>query len=252
MNGNDVDTTRPQVILPRFRFSLLALLLFVTLAAILCAWLFRPRYCVAVALFQASAIQPMLFGDEPPRFDAREYEVFQSSQIELLKSDFVLQAAVRDPAIAALPLLASKSDPVAWLAENLDVGFVEGSEILSIRSRGPESQADDLRQIVDAVAKAYLNDVVYSERQRLLTVRDVKAVAMDTLRSELESKITRIEEGQAESGDSSAAVKLNQVEVDVLLDLWRGLVRSLEVDDLNTRGAPDRVRQLQPAVVSPD
>jgi hypothetical protein len=204
---------------------------------------------VAEALFQVGAEQPVLVGNGCPRFDASEYELFKKSQLALLKSDFLLQAALRDPAVASLRIVASETDPIQWLRDNLEVGFVDESDVLSISLRGSQRDEADLRHLADAVAKAYLNEVVYADRQRQLTSHDAMAKGIDNLRKELEDKMTQLEQEQAKSADSSVALKLDQAEVDVMLDLWRSLIRSLEVDDLNLRGAPDRVRQLQSAII---
>jgi hypothetical protein len=68
---------------------------------------------VAEALFQVSAVPPALLSSNRARFDAREYAVFQKTQIALLRSYFVMSAAVRDPGIATLPILANRDDQVA-------------------------------------------------------------------------------------------------------------------------------------------
>src|SRR5262249_267700 len=91
--------------LPRIRFSLLAVLFFMTLVCLGLGYVFRPRYCSATALFHVGSQKHSMWND-PHQLDAHEFEVLQNTQIRLIKSYFVLQSAVRDPRIAGLPLLA--------------------------------------------------------------------------------------------------------------------------------------------------
>ena len=100
------------------------------LSALFVTWMVAVSGCslggssvVAEALFQVSGTEPTLAGETASRFNAREYELFQKTQLALVKSDFVLQGAIRDPAVASLSILASKPDEVAWVAENLDANF---------------------------------------------------------------------------------------------------------------------------------
>jgi hypothetical protein len=209
---------------------------------------------VAEALFQVSAVPPVLIDNGQTRFDAREYAIYQKSQVELLKSFFVINAAIRDPGIATLPILAPLDDPVAWLQKHLEIEFLDGSEILSIRLRGTDSQTDDLKRIVDAVARAYEKEVVYNDRQRRLLIRDTKAKTAEGLAKDITTKMSKVAALKEELGPNSvdsSEVRFKQIEVDVLTDVYRQLRRSLELEEVEFN-APARIRQFQPAVVSPD
>lgn len=206
---------------------------------------------VVESLFHVDATEPTIADEDRP-FDASEYELLQKTQLALVKCPYILRAAIRDPKIASLPLLLPMADPVSWLRANLEVDFLEGSEILSIRLRGSDGDVDQLRQIVDAVARAYTDEAIYAARLRMLNARDAKAKAIDKLRKKLEEKLAHIKDEQTKSGDSGVALKLDQAEADVLTDTWRSLLRSLEIDDVNTSGAPSRIHILQEATVISD
>ena len=90
---------------------------------------------VAEALFKVDTVQPSLLVNVASRFDANEYEIFQKSLLASLKSWYVFSAAIRDPGITTLPILAGQNDPVAWLSDHLETEFLDGSEILAIRLR---------------------------------------------------------------------------------------------------------------------
>ena len=108
MNGNE-DFARPASSRWRFRFSLLALLIFTTLVAILLAWLVQPNRVVATALFEVdSAPLNILTTTNDRSANDREFETLKNTQLALLRSNFVLSAAVRNPSVAALPILREK------------------------------------------------------------------------------------------------------------------------------------------------
>ena len=156
----------------KLRFSLLALLVFVTIVCLFLAWVVQPRKYVLTSLFQISAVRPSIFGNTESSFNEREFDLLRRTQVELIKSHFVLQAALRDPKVAALPIIQSQSEPISWLRDHLEVDFSGGSEVLSIRMHCPEEAVDDYRAILDSVASAYLNEVVFSADQMRLVQRD--------------------------------------------------------------------------------
>jgi beta-lactamase regulating signal transducer with metallopeptidase domain len=169
------------------------------------------------SLFRVSRDEEHLLDRSTTQSDAG-WEIFCKTQIALLKSHFVLQAAVRDPKTAALPILASADDPVGLLAQRLEVGFYPGSEILYVRmglSRTDEAtQAKQVVQIVNAVANAYQEEVIFKDKQRQLSASDLLARSLKELQNEIRQKtedyqdISR-EAGLAESGAGQVAQQLD-------------------------------------------
>ncbi len=171
---------------------------------------------VVTALLQVSRQSPGVAGsDQQPMSDAA-WATFCNTQAALLKSDFMLRAAIRDPKIASLPLLQAEDDPVAWLRSRLEVGFRPSSEILAVQMHGAENQVTQLKQLVDSVVKAYLNEVVYSQRRRTVEQRDVLARALDSLKKELNRKSQMAHDLAIELG-SAAHGGVGQVQLQVAL-----------------------------------
>jgi len=81
----------------------------------------------------------------------------------LIKSDFVLSAALTDPKyrISECPTLKAQKNPIKYLEEKLVVTASEQSEVVRISLEG--DQPDDVRKIVDAVKDAYYREVVEKE-----------------------------------------------------------------------------------------
>jgi succinoglycan biosynthesis transport protein ExoP len=102
---------------------------------------------------------------------AGNYEQYRKTQLQLITSPFVLTSALRQPGLASLSLVAEQDDPVDWLARNVRTSAPAESEVMLIRLRGPH--ASDVTKVVNAVAQAYLNDVVNKEKLDRLARRDM-------------------------------------------------------------------------------
>jgi capsular exopolysaccharide synthesis family protein len=139
-------------------------------AAAALVWFVTPSKATATALLKvASRPTSIAFhvdtGGEP------NFETYKRTQIELFNSHFVLQAALGKPGIAQLPTLAAEDDQIAWLRENLDVSFPGNAEVLRIAMEGENK--DEIKQIVAAATQAYLDEIVYADRDNQLRVRDL-------------------------------------------------------------------------------
>jgi beta-lactamase regulating signal transducer with metallopeptidase domain len=172
----------------------------------------------ATSLFRVSREPQSLLDGSSIQSDAA-WEIFCKTQIALLKSYFVLQSAVRDPKIAALPMLASAEDPVGLLAQRLEVGFYPGSEILYVRmglSRTDEAAlAKQAVQIVDAIAKAYEQEVIFADRQRQLSASDLLARSYEKLKNEIRAKTEDYQEIAREAGHVESAVGQVAQQIDI-------------------------------------
>src|SRR5262245_8007847 len=72
-----------------------------------------PESSSATALFEVSNADIVLL--EGNRQTTQEFEILKKTQLALLRSNFVLQAAMRNPKIAGLSALSGQPDPVEWL-----------------------------------------------------------------------------------------------------------------------------------------
>jgi uncharacterized protein involved in exopolysaccharide biosynthesis len=90
------------------------------------------------------------------RVDSDDY---QKTQMALLRSRLVLNAALREPSVANLP-----TDPVAWLEREIRIESPDRSEIVRVSLTGDDATLCEV--IVNAVVKAYLAEVVDKEKKR--------------------------------------------------------------------------------------
>jgi capsular exopolysaccharide synthesis family protein len=132
----------------------------------------------ARTLLYVSAQQPViLFRQVGWETTRRDFGTYQRTQVVLIKSRLVLNAALRDPRVAELKVVQEQLDPVEWLEKLIQVEYLNGSEVMRISVTG-----DDMNQslaLVSGVTSAYLNEIVNKERidraQHLETLRTTLA-----------------------------------------------------------------------------
>ena len=132
-------------------------------------WVFLPKGFESVAWLRVRDKSGM-FGVGGGR-DNAEYEAYRKTQVQLIKSPFVLTSALRRPGISSLSTLSAEDDPVGYLMRNIQVSAPMESEVVQVRMRGED--AKEVTQIVNAVAQAYLSDVVNKEKSERLNRRDM-------------------------------------------------------------------------------
>jgi hypothetical protein len=142
----------------------------------------------AIALFQVDFSPHSIHGDGNNNVIVQGFDVFKKTQLAKLKSNFVLAAALRTPDIAGLSILANEMDPVEWLDQHLTVDFPQDGEVLrlTLSANGPP---DQVVAVLNAVAKAYQNEVVADEHQRRLGMRDNLARNLKELNQEIKEKL---------------------------------------------------------------
>jgi len=171
-------------------FLLAGLLILVAVISLVIAWVAKPNRVAARALFQVDSVGHSITGDRPngPNNNLQYLDIFRKTHLALIKSYFVLEQAVRDPHIHQLSLFSGVADPVEWLQTNLEVSFLESSEILEIKLHGTEAQGPELVQIVNAIAETYTGEVNSNLKQQQLDQRDLMARSLDKLNDEIKRK----------------------------------------------------------------
>jgi capsular exopolysaccharide synthesis family protein len=146
----------------RWRLATLLALPAALAATALVYYLLPPAPYVAQALLQVSSHQPkLLYATSDAALDFASY---QRSQVALIKGRMVIQAALKDPAVAALRSVQQQRYASEWLQKRLEVDFTIGPEILRIALSGEDPE--ELAPLVNAVAAAYLREVVNREQSR--------------------------------------------------------------------------------------
>lgn len=147
------------------------------------AWIFMPRGYEAVTWLRVRDKGGMLSRGR----DSAEYESYKKTQLQLMKSPYVLQAALRKPGIEGLETLReAAADPIGWLSRGLMVTASPESEVVQVRLRG--KNAEDVAKILNAVIASFLDDVVNKERTERLGRRDALEKKFKENMAELRSR----------------------------------------------------------------
>ena len=129
----------------RVQFSLLSLLLFMTVACILAAWLGRPKPVTVTALLYVT-----------PRGGTGEFDAVKKKVLALLTSRHVIQAAVDKPHVAELPMIKNQAKPVEWLQAQIRVDFAKENEIIVVQLMVPNKEADQGATLLSEIIQVYL------------------------------------------------------------------------------------------------
>lgn len=160
-----------------------------------------------------------------------QYERYRRTQQHLIKRPAVLVSALRLPGISNLESLREEKDQVAWLTRHIQVVAPAESDVMQIRMRGENPR--EAQQIVNAVAQAYISDVVNKERTERLARREALERQYKTARAEVRRRLHEFNELARSLGtQDSPEVGMQKT---LLLDRLRSLqeqITRLEIDRL--------------------
>ncbi len=172
------------------------------IVAVVAAWFAMPAPFTAYALLKIDENTPRLVFSTAEGED--DFFTFRQTQTALVKSRFVLNAALRRPGVSDLKTLRGIAHPVEWLQEQLKVGSYNSPEILQIALSG--ENPEELAALVNAVKDAYLDEVVLADRKkRIARVSELEQIYNDT-EEKVRKKEERVEQlaRQLGTGDSAA------------------------------------------------
>lgn len=146
-------------------------------------WLF-PESDTAAANFLVKASPEVLVYEIDSNKQRGEYEIFRETQIALLKSPPVLNVALQNPQMQQVATLRKEKDPLTWLYKNLDIRYMGDSELLQV-SMTLDEQPDNLKVMVDAVCKAYEQEVLDADRLEQQKIRDALELNLSKMREDI-------------------------------------------------------------------
>jgi succinoglycan biosynthesis transport protein ExoP len=155
--------------------GLAAFVVFLALASLAVYRWMNPRVTVDALLYIERHPWRVVSPPDIPPWTAEDDQDFQAycrTQEALVKSRLVLSAALRDSAVANLRLLREQPDPVAWLEDHLTVDFQFSPDIMRVSLSLRGESAEDLKAIVGAVAKKYMDEIVFKEHNKRLDQLD--------------------------------------------------------------------------------
>lgn len=133
----------------------------VAVIAAAAAYLVIPAPFTAFALLRVAAVEQRLVFKTAE--ETSDFSTYRKTQMALIKSRFVMNAALRKPNVAGLSMVREQPFPIAWLEQAIVVDAYDSPEILRISLTG--DRPNELAEIVNAVKDAYLEEVVNAERK---------------------------------------------------------------------------------------
>jgi capsular exopolysaccharide synthesis family protein len=140
-------------------FLALVLAFLLVPAATVVAWYVIPTRHTARTLLHVESTQPSILATT---VEGGAHESYQRTQLALVKSRLVLNAALRQEKVADLPTIRQQARPAQWLEKEVKADYKLAPEVMSISLSG--DREDDLIAILNAVREAYLQEVVEKEQ----------------------------------------------------------------------------------------
>ncbi len=125
------------------------------------AWELLASKYESTALLQVVSVPIALGNQNNPNQARTDFVTYLKTISALIKSDFVLNAALRD--LKDSPTIKAQKDPIKYLEEELIVTWQDGSEVIRVTFKSHEPA--DAKKIVDAVQKAFMSEVIQKEVQ---------------------------------------------------------------------------------------
>jgi polysaccharide biosynthesis transport protein len=142
-------------------------------------YLLLPRYYTASSLVKVSMMEDSLVsGGKISGAGTASFDIYKNTQLQTVRSPFVLQAAMRGSEITPLAIVKAKKDIlIPWLRDELKVWFPGDSELMEISLTG--KNPDEVTKMVQAITNAYKAEAVDKEvvgkRKRLGDLRRIYA-----------------------------------------------------------------------------
>lgn len=223
-------------------WSLVAIVLLAGAGGGVAWWYFAPSPRVTSYLKVARYPQSYIF--EQPSITEAEYRRRQGNHLALITSPLVLDAVLQQQDIANLDLVSQHGDPLAWLADSLQVSFPSDGEIMEIALPCAESDSGQAIKIVDAVTRAYFDKVLLQDRLQDAAAQADFRVVLKELDDRIKADIETLNSLKTTTAKPSenASVRLLENDCDANLELRRDLkVKELKlalqknIDERNER-----------------
>jgi capsular exopolysaccharide synthesis family protein len=188
-------------------------------ATMLCLQSMMPGQYTTFALLRVSSVEPRLVFTTSEK--ESDFKTFRSIQATLIKSPLVLNAALQQPEVEAIPWIAVHPDPVTALDQRLKVDYPGDSEILRLAISG--SRPYELATFLNAVVSSYLENIVNQDRAlrsaRLDELVRIYGESEDKVRDRRD-RLARLAE-KLGTGDTEVAALKQQLALDHFAEVKR-------------------------------
>jgi capsular exopolysaccharide synthesis family protein len=192
-----------------------------------------PADYTAYALLRVSADEPQPLLPEQYAHPVSVDRYFENTQVALIKSRPIIQAALLREGIGELAMVRAQADPVTWLEESIKVGFLEKTDILRVSLNGHNPK--QLAKLVNAIKEAYLEQEVNAQRNKKKSQLDELEAAYDASEKKIRAQredLRRLAEALKTSDSQALSVKQK-----AMLEEYAALRKELALLQAQIRGA---------------
>jgi capsular exopolysaccharide synthesis family protein len=179
--------------------------------AAIATWVIFPKQFEVEAMLQ---FQDVNLGADGP-WDPSWVKRWRETQLQLIRSPFMLQAAIRDPKVANLSLIKNEKEPIYFLQRSLEVATPKDSDLIIIRMEGEEPR--DMVEIVKALTAKYIDHAKQEARTKYAEGISILEKQESRTKTELDGKLKAYTElGRKLGGDSrEVAGKMEMLRVEM-------------------------------------
>ena len=153
------------------------------------AWELLATKYESTALLQVQSVPEALGITNSANLARTDFVTYIKTTSALIKSDFVLNAALRD--LKDSPTIKAQKDPIKYLEEELLVTCPDGSEVIRVTFKSHDPA--DAKRIVDAVQKAFMSEVIMKEiQEKQVFVKKVEDTMLE-IRKALDRNVDSLE-----------------------------------------------------------
>ncbi len=195
------------------------------------------------ALLRLEREERRLVNGSHPAQREEDFALTRRTQAAIIKSRAVLGAALRQPAVAKLPLVRQQRDPLRWLERALKVDSPNNAALLRVGMNG--YQPDETAAVVNAVVEVYMDDFRKRDAERkLLRLKELDDVYHRRQERVKERQDVLISLGKAlrnpDVNDPTAPMR-QQVIIQEILDCQREL-RRVRLEETSFRVQVERMQ----------
>jgi len=148
--------------------------------------------------------------------ESRSLGGYVLTQVRLITSDDVLDAAIAGPSVAGLPVIAESKDPKADLRKKMDIEIIEKAYLIRV---GLElADGNQAAAIVNAVVQSYLAQSAEHTRRPSSTMRANLTAQRKRLQDEIREKRDHLsvllKKGTVDPNEPSLTIRASRIEGD--------------------------------------
>jgi capsular exopolysaccharide synthesis family protein len=229
-----------------FLFMVLGSLLGGGLGAL--AWTLLPSKYTTYSLVRVSMTEQNLISNKDA--SRGEFATYLKTQANLIHSEFVLRAAMRDSKIGNTETLKRVDDPIRWMEENIIVEVSENSEIMKVMMTGDIPQ--DLADIINAVINAYMKEIVLKEQLQKKSELDQLENIQKSMDTMLENKRKNQASKTSTTEPGSAAAENDPLKIQMGREQFQKMTEELRQTEMAFSVAQNQWKELQSRLIKLD